>query len=148
MALTLDPNLQARLAGLGINEPLPEIAAADVQTKPIDIYRLHFASTLASIIGCDVSAAYNAMAGSSDLDLADLTIILPKLKPKEVTDVKAWAFDIIKKVCISSTAPTLWGLIRRLSYLSHLFSRCRMPMGSNFESSSQLNHYQPYFSLT
>lgn len=98
MALSLSPSLHTRLAGLGVNESLPEVAAANIQTKPIDIYRLHLAGILASVIGCNVSTAYGAMNGSTDLDLADLTIVLPRLKPKEVADVKAWAFDIIKQV--------------------------------------------------
>jgi hypothetical protein len=101
MALTMNPSLQTRLVGLGLNEPLAEVAAADIETKPIDIYRVHLASTLASIIGCDVSTAYEAMAVSADLDLADLTVILPKLKPKDVSDVKTWAFEVIKKVCVT-----------------------------------------------
>lgn len=90
--------LQSRLSGLGLESTFPEVPAADVLTKPLDIYRLHLASLLATTLECDVCAAYDAISSASDLSLSDLAVILPKLKPKDVADVKALAVDITKKV--------------------------------------------------
>ena len=90
--------LQSRLSGLGLDPTFPEVPAADVLTKPLDIYRLHLARHLATTLGCDACAVYDAISPASDLSLSDLAVILPKLKPKDVANVKALAIDIIKKV--------------------------------------------------
>lgn len=97
--------LQSRLSGLGLESAFPEVPAADVLTKPLDIYRLHLASLLATTLGCDACAAYDAISSASDLSLSDLAVILPKLKPRDVADVKALAVDITKKVRASFWVP-------------------------------------------
>lgn len=97
--------LQSRLSGLGLESAFPEVPAADVLTKPLDIYRLHLASLLATTLECDVCSAYDAISSASDLSLSDLAVILPKLKPKDVADVKALAVDITKKLPNSPLLP-------------------------------------------
>jgi arginyl-tRNA synthetase len=89
--------LQVRLGELVLNSAEPDVPAADVSTKPLDIYRIHLARLVASTVGCEVALAFEAIASTNDSSIADLTLVLPKLRLKDV-DVKTYAFDIIKKV--------------------------------------------------
>ncbi|KAK8867762.1 Arginine--tRNA ligase [Apiospora arundinis] len=91
-------DLEGRLAGLGLESPFPDIPAANALTKPIDIYRLHLASLIASTLECDVAAAYEAILTATDLTLADLAVVVPKLKPKDVKDIKEFAIELVQKL--------------------------------------------------
>jgi len=91
-------DLEGRLAGLGLDSPFPDVPAANALTKPIDIYRLHLASLIASTLECDVAAAYEAILTATDLTLADLAVVVPKLKPKDVKDIKEFAAELVQKV--------------------------------------------------
>lgn len=71
--------LEAQLGSLGLDSPLPELSTVDILTKPLDIYRAHLASLVATAVGCDVSDAYKAIT-SSDFSLGDLAVILPRLR--------------------------------------------------------------------
>ncbi|KAK8052172.1 hypothetical protein PG993_003557 [Apiospora rasikravindrae] len=90
--------LEGRLAGLGLDSPFPDVPAANALTKPIDIYRLHLASLIAATLECDVSAAYEAILTATDLTLADLAVVVPKLKPKDVKDIKEFAIELVQKL--------------------------------------------------
>ncbi|KAK8105354.1 hypothetical protein PG999_008713 [Apiospora kogelbergensis] len=91
-------DLEGRLAGLGLDSPFPDVPAANALTKPIDIYRLHLASLIASTLECDVAAAYEAILTATDLTLADLAVVVPKLKPKDVKDIKEFAVELVQKL--------------------------------------------------
>ncbi|KAK6827680.1 hypothetical protein PG987_011021 [Apiospora arundinis] len=91
-------DLEGRLAGLGLESPFPDVPAANALTKPIDIYRLHLASLIASTLECDVAAAYEAILTATDLTLADLAVVVPKLKPKDVKDIKEFAIELVQKL--------------------------------------------------
>ncbi|KAK7956012.1 arginyl-tRNA synthetase [Apiospora aurea] len=90
--------LEGRLAGLGLDSPFPDVPAANALTKPIDIYRLHLASLIAATLECDVAAAYEAILTATDLTLADLAVVVPKLKPKDVKDIKEFAIELVQKL--------------------------------------------------
>ncbi|KAK8033464.1 arginyl-tRNA synthetase [Apiospora marii] len=91
-------DLEGRLAGLGLESPFPDVPAANALTKPIDIYRLHLASLIATTLECDVAAAYEAILTATDLTLADLAVVVPKLKPKDVKDIKEFAIELVQKL--------------------------------------------------
>ncbi|KAK8060516.1 arginyl-tRNA synthetase [Apiospora saccharicola] len=91
-------DLEGRLAGLGLDSPFPAVPAANALTKPIDIYRLHLASLIATTLECDVAAAYEAISTATDLTLADLAVVVPKLKPKDVKDIKEFAVELVQKL--------------------------------------------------
>lgn len=93
-------DLEGRLAGLGLESPFPDVPAANALTKPIDIYRLHLASLIATTLECDVAAAYEAILTATDLTLADLAVVVPKLKPKDVNDIKKFAIELVQKACV------------------------------------------------
>lgn len=80
--------LEARLAGLGLNVPIPTFAGADVLNKPLDIARSYLADILRKSAVCDAAAAPGAIAWPNNIDNGDLVVILPKLthgtKPKEL----------------------------------------------------------------
>ncbi|KAI8649729.1 Arginine--tRNA ligase [Fusarium keratoplasticum] len=69
--------LDSQLRNLGLESEVPEIPAADILAKPLDIFRSHLANLIASAVHCDVSSAYDSIADSS---IADLEVIVPKLK--------------------------------------------------------------------
>ncbi|KAK8042834.1 arginyl-tRNA synthetase, partial [Apiospora phragmitis] len=87
--------------------PFPSVPAANALTKPIDIYRLHLASLIASTLECDVAAAYEAILTATDLTLADLAVVVPKLKPKDVKDIKAFAIELVQKLRFFFSQKTL-----------------------------------------
>lgn len=83
--------LEARLAGLGLDVPIPIFTGADVLNKPLDIARSYLADTLGKLADCNAAAAHGAIAWPNNIDNGDLVVILPKLthachgtKPKEL----------------------------------------------------------------
>lgn len=78
------PELSTRLACLGLDSEMPDIPAADLLAKPLDIFRSHLANLVASALGCDVSLAYDSIRLSNDLSQGDLELVLPKLKLKDL----------------------------------------------------------------
>ncbi len=81
--------LEARLARLGLDVPIPTFAGADVLNKPMDIARSYLADIIRKLTGCDAAVAPGAIAWSNNIDNGDLVVILPKLaahgtKPQEL----------------------------------------------------------------
>ena len=79
--------LEACLARLGLDVPIPPYAGADVLNKPLDIARSYLADILRKLTGAAV--APGAITWSNNIDNGDLVVILPKLtthgsKPKEL----------------------------------------------------------------
>jgi hypothetical protein len=72
--------LEGRRAG-----SIPEFSAPDILNKPVDIYRSHLASLLSAVLGYDPAVLLAAIQPPNDTALGDLTVILPRTKPKEVT---------------------------------------------------------------
>lgn len=87
------PELRTHLAHLGLESQMPEIPAADVLVKPLDIFRSHLAYLVASALGCDVSLAYDSIRLSNDLSQGDLEVVLPKLKLENLEPG-----DVVQKV--------------------------------------------------
>ena len=103
------PNLSAletQLGSLGLESPLPELPATDVLTKPLDIYRSHLASLVATAADCDVAVAYKAITLSTDISLGDMAVILPRLKAK-ADDLADFAMEITQKVSRSPIRPLI-----------------------------------------
>ncbi|KAK2666860.1 Arginine-tRNA ligase [Fusarium oxysporum f. sp. vasinfectum] len=72
--------LGSQLAMLGLKSDVPEIPSADILAKPLDVFRSHLASLIASAVNCDACSAYDAIADSS---MGDLELIVPKLKLRD-----------------------------------------------------------------
>lgn len=88
------PELSARLGHLGLNSDMPDIPAADLLVKPLDIFRSHLANLVSTTFGCDILLAYDSIRLSNDLSQGDLELVVPKLKLKDVE-----ASDVLQKVC-------------------------------------------------
>ena len=85
-------------AGLQLKTPIPQAKAADVLTKPGDIYRSYLADILSDIIDCDAETIYEAINPSGDPAQGDLTVAVPRLRLRDV-DSKELAFTVVKHVC-------------------------------------------------
>jgi arginyl-tRNA synthetase len=78
MATLLPEGIQALLAGLGVESPIPTIAGTDVQHNPIDIYLSYLADTLVQLTECSPQVAYDSIQWPNDL--GDLVVVLPRLR--------------------------------------------------------------------
>ncbi|KAI5457172.1 arginyl-tRNA synthetase [Mariannaea sp. PMI_226] len=70
-------DLSSQLSTLGLEAEVPDIPAADILTKPLDIFRSHLANLVAAAAQCDISSAFDSITDSL---MADLEVIVPKLK--------------------------------------------------------------------
>jgi arginyl-tRNA synthetase len=84
-------------AGLQLKTPIPPAQAADILTKPGDIYRSYLADILSDIIDCDAETIYEVIGSANDPAQGDLTVAVPRLKLKDV-DPRELAFTVVKNV--------------------------------------------------
>jgi arginyl-tRNA synthetase len=89
--------LEELLTELELETPIPSFPHADVQKRPIDIYRSYLADTASKVLGCDSQLAYDAIQGANMKENGDLTLILPKLRLK-TQKPKDLAFEALPKV--------------------------------------------------
>jgi arginyl-tRNA synthetase len=85
--------LSSQLAHLGLRADMPEIPAANMLVKPLDIFRSHLANLLSSALGCDISLAYESIGLLNDASQGDLEVIVPRLRLKDMEPS-----DVIRKV--------------------------------------------------
>lgn len=78
MATLLPEGIQALLAGLGVESPIPTIEGTDVQNNPIDIYLSYLADTLVRLTECSPQVAFDSIQWPNDL--GDLVVVLPRLR--------------------------------------------------------------------
>ena len=95
---TLSPTgLEACLARLGLDVPIPTFEGADVLNKPMDIARSYLADILRKLTGCSTAAAPGAIVWSHNIDNGDLVVILPKLTTHD-TKPQELGFKIMEQV--------------------------------------------------
>lgn len=96
MMTTLDiPGLEKCFESLTPAVSLSGFDAADVLTKPLDLWRIHLAKVLGDLVGCSHEAAYKAIHWPNNIYNGDLAVILPKLCPRiKAAEV---AVDLMKK---------------------------------------------------
>lgn len=88
--------LERSLAALNLTVPVPGVKSADVLVNPLDVIRTYLAEILADIAGCDIEAAYKSIQWPNNIFNGDLTVILPKLRPKAKAD--EIAVELMEKV--------------------------------------------------
>ncbi|SPO04354.1 uncharacterized protein DNG_07039 [Cephalotrichum gorgonifer] len=120
--------LETQLGSLGLDSPLPDIPTLDVLTKPLDIYRSHLAGLLAAAVGCDISVAYEAITSTSDIEVGDLAVILPRLK-LNAADLGSLATDITQKLPTSPllSVPYTDGVHLRMFFSKKTISHLLLP---------------------
>jgi arginyl-tRNA synthetase len=89
-------DLESLLAALGLKTPIPQLPAADILSKPLDIARAYLADSLAEYVECDAQVAFKSIQWPNNIYNGDLAVILPKIKPG--ADADELAFDLMKKV--------------------------------------------------
>ncbi|KAM5371199.1 hypothetical protein ACJZ2D_008119 [Fusarium nematophilum] len=124
--------LNALLKGLSL-EPMPECAKAHALTKPVEIWRSYLAGFLSNsaLLDCDAAAIHEAISSTTETSLGDLTLILPRLKLKDVDKdgLEKLAFDIGKQFPASSLFLTPWvdGVYLRMFFAPDILPRVLLP---------------------
>ncbi|EXJ59904.1 hypothetical protein A1O7_04051 [Cladophialophora yegresii CBS 114405] len=92
---TLDADsLQVLLDGLGVDDTGRSFPAADVLTRPLDIYRTHLAQVLVKLTDCEPQLAYDSIQEPNDY--GDLEVVIPRLRLKG-SDPKELALNLAEK---------------------------------------------------
>jgi len=73
--------LEACVASLSLDSPLPDVPAARAEANPLDLCRIHLAAILVSILGCDFEHTFKCILWPNDISSGDLAVVLPKLRP-------------------------------------------------------------------
>jgi len=73
--------LEACVASLSLDSPLPDVPAARAEANPLDLCRIHLAAILVGILGCDFEHAFKCILWPNDISSGDLAVVLPKLRP-------------------------------------------------------------------
>lgn len=95
MATLLPEGIEALLARLGVEDPIPVIEGTDVQNNPIDIYLSYLTDTLVKLTDCSPQVAHGSIQWPNDL--GDLVVILPRLR-LPTQNPKALAVELKQKV--------------------------------------------------
>jgi arginyl-tRNA synthetase len=74
--------IQALLAGVGVESPIPSFPLADLENSPMDIYLSYLAEILVQLTKCVPQVAYQSIQWPNDF--GDLVVVLPRLRLKEV----------------------------------------------------------------
>ena len=93
--------LNTLLKGLSL-EPMPACASTQALIKPVEIWRAYLTELLSNsnLLDCEAATIQEAISSTTETSLGDLTLILPRLKLKDVDKdgLKKLAFDLGAKV--------------------------------------------------
>jgi arginyl-tRNA synthetase len=96
MSTTLSRDgIEAVLASLGVESPIPQFPSADIQNSPMSIFVSHLAGILTQLTKCEPLVAYEAIQWPNDE--GDLVMILPRLRMKDI-NVKVLASELMHQV--------------------------------------------------
>jgi arginyl-tRNA synthetase len=89
-------NAVGGMASLSLDSSTHVISVADIDSKPLDIYRTHLAQLLAEALHCDPKLASEAISFPREGCIGDLEVTLARLKLKGI-DLKKLAADVTMK---------------------------------------------------
>jgi hypothetical protein len=98
MATTTPHGLQALLAAVGVEEPIPSFPSVDTQNNPLGIYLSYLAETLVKLTECEPQVAYDSIHPLNEQ--GDLAVALPRLRLQNVK-VEELAADLIQRVGVA-----------------------------------------------
>ena len=98
MATTTPDGLQALLAAVGVEDPIPSFPLADTQNNPLGIYLSYLAETLVKLTECELQVAYDSIHWPNEL--GDLAVVLPRLRLQDVK-LEKLAADLIQRVGVA-----------------------------------------------
>ena len=97
--VTTTPNgLQALLAAVGVEDPIPSFPLADTQNNPLGIYLSYLAETLVKLTECEPQVAYDSIHWPNEQ--GDLAVVLPRLRLQDVK-LEELAADLIQRVGVA-----------------------------------------------
>ena len=121
MATTNPDGLQALLAAVGVEDPIPSFPLADTQNNPLGIYLSYLAEALVKLTECEPQVAYDSIHWPNEQ--CDLAVVLPRLRLQDVK-LEELATDIIQRVGVALSHP-------RFSQGSNDFSQSNAPILAN-----------------
>jgi hypothetical protein len=98
MATTTPDGLQALLAAVGVEDPIPSFPLADTQTNPLAIYLSYLAEILVKLTECEPQVAYDSIHWPNEQ--GDLAVVLPRLRLQDVK-LEKLAADLIRRVGVA-----------------------------------------------
>jgi hypothetical protein len=98
MATTTPDGLQALLAAVGVEDPIPSFPLADTQNNPLGIYLSYLADTLVELAECEPQVAYESIQWPNEL--GDLAVVLPRLRLQDVK-LEELAADLTQRVGVA-----------------------------------------------
>ena len=98
MATTTPDGLQALLAAVGVEDPIPSFPLADTQNNPLGIYLSYLAESLVKLTECEPQVAYDSIHWPNEQ--GDLAVVLPRLRLQDVK-LEELATDLIQRVGIA-----------------------------------------------
>ncbi|WAO87699.1 Arginine--tRNA ligase [Fusarium falciforme] len=124
--------LNALLHGLSL-DPMPKSASPIALTRPVEIWRSYLAEFLSelSILNRDATTIQEAIASTTETSLGDLTLILPRLKLKDVDNkaLNRLAFSVAAQLPFSSLflAPRVDDIQLRMTFSPDTLPRLLLP---------------------
>ncbi|UPK89201.1 hypothetical protein LCI18_000136 [Fusarium solani-melongenae] len=124
--------LNALLHGLSL-DPMPKSASPIALTRPVEIWRSYLAEFLSklSILNRDAITIQEAIASTTETSLGDLTLILPRLKLKDVDNkaLNRLAFSVAAQLPFSSLflAPRVDDIQLRMTFSPDTLPRLLLP---------------------
>ncbi|KAH7202852.1 hypothetical protein BKA60DRAFT_499221 [Fusarium oxysporum] len=124
--------LNTLLKGLSL-EPMPACASTQALIKPVEIWRAYLTELLSNsnLLDCEAATIQEAISSTTETSLGDLTLILPRLKLKDVDKdgLKKLAFDLGAKLPTSSLflAPWVDGIYLRMFFSPEILPRLLLP---------------------
>ncbi|KAF2034767.1 arginyl-tRNA synthetase [Setomelanomma holmii] len=87
--------LEQTLAALGLETPIPNVEVSKALANPLNLYRAYLERVLTEISGCDHETATKSIQWPNNIDNGDLSIVLPKLRPR--AKAQEVAFELMDK---------------------------------------------------
>ncbi|PSN65640.1 Nucleotidylyl transferase [Corynespora cassiicola Philippines] len=73
--------IEKAIASLNLTVPAPHYEPANIQAKPLDLFRSYLAGILQELVGCEPALAYSSIQWPNNIWNGDLAVILPRLSP-------------------------------------------------------------------
>ncbi|KAM0427810.1 hypothetical protein ACHAPT_007267 [Fusarium lateritium] len=124
--------LNALLQGLSL-EPLPKSASPYAMSRPVEIWRSYLVEFLSksTALNADAATIQEAIASTTETSLGDLTLILPRLKLKNVDNkaLNKLAFSVAAQLPFSSLflAPRVDDIQLRMTFSPDTLPRLLLP---------------------
>lgn len=89
--------IEKAVGSLNLTVPAPHFESANIQAKPLDLFRSYLAGILQELVGCESTLAYSSIQWPNNIWNGDLAVILPRLSPG--ADASELAANLMRQAC-------------------------------------------------